>query len=232
MKAILYKIQRRLKRIRDLFNPPKYFNIFALDLHDFRSGLGSSAWMLYGLVRQQRPEVCVEIGSALGKSAVFVGSALAANGMGRLYAIDPHGATEWNDVDRHFSSYDEIRRNLRHFRVEQYVEIVRELSTQAGKTWSRPIDVLFIDGAHGYEDVKMDWELFSPHVKPQGIVVIHDTMWHYMKNSPEYREDMGVPKFVDELRLSGYPVITFANDYGVSLVQPVKGGFPLITSNI
>jgi hypothetical protein len=38
------------------------------------------------------------------------------------------------------------------------------------------------------------------------------------------RDDMGVPSFVDDLRLQGYPVITIDKDYGLSMVQPVKGG--------
>src|SRR5437764_11581830 len=42
---------------------------------DFDSGLGDSANLLYGLVRAMKPEVCVEIGSARGKSACYIGMA-------------------------------------------------------------------------------------------------------------------------------------------------------------
>jgi hypothetical protein len=38
---------------------------------------------------------------------------------------------------------------------------------------------------------------------------------------------MGVPRFVEELRQQGYPVLTFERDYGVSLVQPRLSGIPL-----
>src|SRR5437016_14584638 len=65
----------------------------------FNSGLGDSANLLYGLVRSMKPETCVEIGSARGKSACYIGIALTENGRGRLYAIDPHRPTNWNDVD-------------------------------------------------------------------------------------------------------------------------------------
>ena len=64
---------------------------------DFDSGLGDSAWLLYGLARSLKPNVCVEIGSARGKSACYVGMALLENGFGKLYAIDPHTVTNWND---------------------------------------------------------------------------------------------------------------------------------------
>ena len=54
-----------------------------LDAIPIPSGLADGAWLLYGLARSMRPEVCVEIGSALGKSAVFVGTALRENGNGK-----------------------------------------------------------------------------------------------------------------------------------------------------
>ena len=58
------------------------------------SGLGDSAWILYALARSLKPTVCVEIGSARGKSACFVGQALHENGHGKLYAIDPHNVND------------------------------------------------------------------------------------------------------------------------------------------
>lgn len=33
---------------------------------------------------------------------------------------------------------------------------------------------LFIDGDHNYESVKADFELYSPLVKPSGVIVLHD----------------------------------------------------------
>lgn len=37
-----------------------------------------------------------------------------------------------------------------------------------------PIDFLFIDGDHSYEGVRADWELYSPLVRPGGLVAFHD----------------------------------------------------------
>src|SRR5262245_37529938 len=78
---------------------------------DFHSGLGDSAALLYGLARSIKPEICVEIGSAHGKSACYVGMALKENGFGRLFAIDPHGQTEWNDPGP-LDSLDIFRTNV------------------------------------------------------------------------------------------------------------------------
>lgn len=197
---------------------------------EFRSGLGDSANLLYAFVRSLKPEVCVEIGSARGKSACFIGMALKENGCGRLFAIDPHKPTEWNDPNS-VESLPALRANLSTLGLRGQVEIMRATSQEAAENWEMPIDLLFIDGDHTYEGVKRDWELFVPFVRPFGIVVFHDTMWAF----PPYRErdyartDLGVPRFVDELRRDGFPTITMDKDFGFTLVQPTRGGVPLLT---
>jgi hypothetical protein len=66
---------------------------------DFRSDFGDSARLLYGICRSLKPAVAVEIGSARGKSACYIGRALKENGSGRLFAIDSHTSTDWNGTD-------------------------------------------------------------------------------------------------------------------------------------
>jgi Methyltransferase domain len=41
-----------------------------------------------------------------------------------------------------------------------------------------PIDVLFIDGDHTYEGVKADYEMYSPLVRPGGVIGFHDICTH------------------------------------------------------
>jgi predicted O-methyltransferase YrrM len=189
----------------------------------FGSGLGDSADLLYGLVRSMKPETCVEIGSARGKSACYIGLALQENRRGRLYAIDPHRPTKWNDAGA-VDTFEMMSNNLAALGVSEYVSVLRAYSEDAARDWSRPIDMVFIDGDHSYEGVKRDWELFVPYVKPFGVVVFHDTIWDLTAGSNPIRSDMGVPRFVEKLRRDGYPVITIDRDCGVSLVQPTVGG--------
>jgi predicted O-methyltransferase YrrM len=193
----------------------------------FFSGLGDSSNVLYGLARSMKPEVCVEIGSARGRSACFVGMALRENGFGKLYAIDPHARTQWND-NQSVDTFEIITRNLNTLGLADQVEIVRQTSHEAAQQWTRKIDLIFIDGDHSYEGVKKDWDLFVPHVREFGFVVFHDTLWNLRPDPKWSRADMGVPQFVEDLRRDGYPVLTIDRDCGVSLVQPKKGGVALV----
>lgn len=220
--SFLQRLRRRFNQLH--FHPRMGLVRYRLATAEFATGLGNSAWLLHGLARSLHPSVCVEIGSASGWSACHIGLALRENVHGRLYAIDPHMATEWNDPIA-TDSLPLLRRNLRRCGVEDYVEIVRATSEEAARGWQRPIDLLFIDGDHSYEGVKRDWDLFSPHLTPFGVTVFHDATWEIHEAG---RPDMGVPRFLEELRQAGYPVITIDRDYGLSLVQNCVGGRPLV----
>lgn len=57
-----------------------------------------------------------------------------------------------------------------------------------------PLDLLFIDGDHSYEGVKKDFEMYSPLVRPGGIVAFHDIV---QVDVP----DFGVSRFWEEAKL-------------------------------
>jgi predicted O-methyltransferase YrrM len=216
------RVRRMLGYVRAFQRRVRYAQLSS-KAEQISSGLGDSAAVLYGLVRSMKPEVCVEIGSARGKSACYIGMALKENGRGKLYAIDPHEPTDWNDNES-VNSIEIFMKNISELGLSKQVTLVRSYSEDAARDWKRPIDLIFIDGDHSYEGVRRDWELFVPYVKAFGVVVFHDTIW----DLPPYRDQalttMGVPRFVDELRQQGYQVLTIDQDYGLSLVQPVVGG--------
>src|SRR5882672_6987867 len=116
-------IAKILRKIAGQF-PQLRSREFYAETFDFKSGLGDSAWLLYGLARSLKPKVCVEIGSARGKSACAVGLALRRNGGGRLYAIDPHSPTNWNDKGS-VDSLTIINKHLQKSGAANFVEIVR-----------------------------------------------------------------------------------------------------------
>ena len=42
------------------------------------------------------------------------------------------------------------------------------------RNWATPLSFLFIDGGHGVEPARLDYELWTPHVAPGGLLAIHD----------------------------------------------------------
>ena len=47
-------------------------------------------------------------------------------------------------------------------------------SPTVGRHWTIPLSLLFIDGGHGTDPAHRDFETWSPHVEPGGLLAIHD----------------------------------------------------------
>jgi len=62
----------------------------------------------------------------------------------------------------------------------------------------RPINVLFIDAGHVYEDAKKDFEYYSPLCSD--VIALHDINCHRYANHPR----MQVHRLWDELKLKAY----------------------------
>ncbi len=69
---------------------------------------------------------------------------------------------------------------------------LRILSALQGFMMGRQADVLFLDGDHTYQGVRMDFEMYSGAVRPGGMIVLQDIRDHH-------REDVGVHKLWAEL---------------------------------
>ena len=139
------------------------------------------AWALYRAVcdnAAQAPRV-VEIGSYKGKSTIALASALVEKGAGSLVAVDPHAPTGKESYVREHGeqdTYAEFERNVAYAGVSNYVTSIRATSRDARKRYDmRPIDVLFIDGSHDYDDVLADIDTWTPLVNRDGIVAFNDT---------------------------------------------------------
>lgn len=198
------------------------------------SGLGQSGWLLHGLVRAMRPQVCVEIGSAHGWSTCLIALALELNLSGKLYAVDPHLTNDWSDHNPD-KSLTALRGNLKAIGLTHRVQIIRQVTADAAPALPELVDFAFVDGDHSFEGVKTDWEVLKPRLAPWSVVVFHDSLWDVHRGVPIYdewrNEKMGVPAFLETLRQEGYPLVTIDADWGLTLVQPAIGSALLVPSN-
>jgi predicted O-methyltransferase YrrM len=185
----------------------------------------AEAYLLYTAARRgPGAGAVVEIGSAWGRSTIFLARGTKHAARERVYAIDPHdlatvspthgegawwpprrrlplltGREPWylrEDHSRSTGSLTGFLANLRRFGVEGWVIPVVSTSTEAARSLDTgPIRLLFVDGLHSYEGVRADIRDWVPRVVRGGVLVFDD----YESNHPAY----GVRRAVDELLASG-----------------------------
>jgi predicted O-methyltransferase YrrM len=110
----------------------------------------------------------VEIGVAEGVSALALRERMAPNGT--LYLIDPFHLSRV----RVLNFIKRTARRLVESSGRAEVVWLQQFSSDAAKTWDRPIDLLVIDGDHSEAGVQKDWDEWSRFVVPGGLVAFHD----------------------------------------------------------
>jgi predicted O-methyltransferase YrrM len=162
----------------------------------------AEAFALYRVARAcGAPIVGVEIGSWHGKSSVMIGGAMRDGGGGALYAIDPYegagGYSALKVVSQPATDYlDRFQQNIAAAGLGEIVRPMRGYSYDIVKKWTTPTDLLFIDGDHDYGAVRRDFEDWSPHLKPGGITVFHDTNGQFPGPTRLVEEELRRPDWV------------------------------------
>jgi len=133
--------------------------------------------LLYNLAKECRGRgVIVEIGSWKGKSTIWLGKGSQAGKRLKIYAIDPHtGSTEHKKELGKINTFKEFKRNIKKAKIEKLVIPIVKTSKSAAKDFNKLIELIFIDGDHSYEMVKLDFEMWFPKVIEGGIIAFHDT---------------------------------------------------------
>lgn len=141
---------------------------------------GQERWLFNAAAALPDDAVIVEIGSFLGRSTTAM--AMGCRGTRRkIFCIDTFKGNSSDFVngennvtwegDEYLSTF---KANLERNDLLAYAVPIQGLSHDVGRNWKTPIDFLFIDGSHEYEDVISDFELFLPWVKPGGLIALHD----------------------------------------------------------
>lgn len=128
----------------------------------------------------------LEVGTYCGKSAVYLGAAAKAAGA-VLFTVDHHRGSEENQagwehhdrtlVDERIDRMDTLpvfRRTIHDAGLEPWVIAVVGDSPVVARHWAAPLALLFIDGGHGEEVARADYEAWVPKVAGGGLLAIHD----------------------------------------------------------
>jgi predicted O-methyltransferase YrrM len=140
----------------------------------------------------------VERCSADARRVVQIGVAEGGSAWHARRAMDPHGTLHLIDT------YPKVLGlNLSSIIAKRLVESVdgaeldwiRARSDDAVRSWSLPIDFLFIDGDHSYDAVRTDWDDWHGFVEPGGRVAFHDALL----DADWMDASFGSARFVSEL---------------------------------
>ncbi len=127
---------------------------------------------LFEVVRDLKPKVVCEIGTALGGTFYIWCQAAADDAL--LISLDlPHIFNSPNRRD-FYRKFARGRQELQFFPGDSHQP--DSLSLVEKTLESRPVDFLFIDGDHTDAGVRKDFELYSPLVRKGGVVAFHDIL--------------------------------------------------------
>ena len=124
--------------------------------------------LLYGAIRERRPQTVFEVGTWYGGgSTYFISQALADNGGGVLHTIE-------EDAEAHAWAKENYARHLRH--LLPHVKFHQGKSTDVYPALLReqPVDAVFLDGALDARQTLTEFEMFAPHLGPGALLLAHD----------------------------------------------------------
>ncbi len=180
-----------------------------------RQALSCKGWtdenrlsLLFDLVRKTEclPGDILEIGSALGRSTVLLG--LASSKI--IWSIDPHtGGLAYINKGEDQNSYEEFLGNIARFGIAHRINVLKFATREVNEQMLIPADhnfsLIFIDGLHTAEGVRVDFELAYPRLEHLGIMVFDD---YYQPTVKDYS------LMIDEL----------ARKYSIELVDHQSSG--------
>jgi len=178
-----------IKEIRDLIAQTPETPEGWISITDTYRGKGwfadMKSWQVYpefvGMLKRvqaAKPGVILEIGTA--KGATLLGWCRIASK--KVVSVDLPGGIHGGgypaikqSVYKSFVA-DKTNVSLHLIQADSHSPATRQMAEQ--KLSGDRLDVLFIDGDHSYDGVKADFELWSPLVRPGGLVIFHDIVPH------------------------------------------------------
>jgi predicted O-methyltransferase YrrM len=152
----------------------------------------------------------VELGSYLGRSTAFLAAGSLEARREKVIAVDHFkGSAEHQAGQIHESEVlkqdgtllERFQTNLRRAGVMDHVSPLVAPTTVGARQWNGLVRLLFIDADHSFAAVKADFEAWTRHVIPGGLVALHDIgKWpevteYYqsiLANDTDFRQILGV----------------------------------------
>ncbi len=173
----------------------------------------TSAWYEHApfaawVIAATRPRLLVELGTHNGFSFFAFGDAVVKLGLDTsMVAVD-----SWEGDDQAGFYGADVKDSVQAMVEEDYpfASLRQGYFDAIAPTFvDGSIDLLHIDGRHGYDDVKEDYESYESKLSDRAVVLFHDTR--------EYQETFRVHRFWDELA-EKHPSFTFEHGHGLGVL--------------
>lgn len=150
----------------------------------FHQTVGDVTFLKQMAARLPLNPIIINIGACFGTSAMAM---LEARADAFIFSIDVHPSPK--EVE-----------NLQAAGLWGLHRVIRILgaSQDVGQHWPYPVDLCYVDGAHDYEAVCQDIEVWLPNIKPGGFAVFHDYGKPFLPH---------VARAIDELVIGKYEEI-------------------------
>lgn len=124
--------------------------------------------LLFRILRELRPESCVEMGTSLGISAAYQAAALELNGKGTLSTLE--GAPLLAET---------ARENLTGIGLDNVSVVPGRFQDTLGRVLEekKPVDYLFVDGHHEEKATLQYFEKALPFLHGEAVLVFDDISW-------------------------------------------------------
>ncbi len=169
--------KRRIKAMQSISDPQRLIELVYSDLGKCLGIKQKRAEIaeFIGLVAERKPQKIIEIGTARGGTLFLLAHVSSPDS--RILSIDLPGGPFGGGYPR-FKSGLLRRFGGRAIRLLRADSHRLETFQKAKYIIDGEVDLLFIDGDHTYEGVKMDFQRYSPLVKKGGIIALHDIAEH------------------------------------------------------
>ena len=141
---------------------------------------------LVELVKQQKPKILLEIGSARGGTLFLFSQVAPENAL--LISLDMPGGvyggySKWRIPL--YKSFAKKNQTIKLIQADSHSEdTLRKVKTLLG---DKKIDFMFIDADHTFNGVKRDFEIYSPLINTGGMIAFHDVAF---KNPPTPKSEV------------------------------------------
>lgn len=143
--------------------------------HKFKDGVDPfEGKMLYDLVNDNEMKLTLEVGCAMGTSALYITQALAENGKGGKHiAIDPNQSTQYKSIGSTSVERAGLSGQFELMEEPSYLALPKLLERQRRGELGK-FDLIFIDGWHTFDYTLVDFFYADLLLAKHGILLLDD----------------------------------------------------------